>query len=159
MKEKLIPPTVPHENQSPLVKQLLEFIEHQGMIIHQQAEEIQKLKDEIARLKKQPPRPKIKPSSLGKKKNDSSASSRKKRPGSKKKSKTAQLKIHETKPIEPENIPPGSQFKYYRILSFKILKSRHSIPGFSLRFMKHLAAAVLPGNYHPNIMESILAHP
>jgi hypothetical protein len=80
MKDKLIPPTVPQENQSPLVKKLLEFIEHQSLIIHQQAEQIQKLKDEIARLKKQPPRPKIKPSRLGKKKNDSSASSRKKRP-------------------------------------------------------------------------------
>jgi hypothetical protein len=68
MKERLIPPTVPQENQSPLVKQLLEFIEHQSLIIHQQAEEIQELKDEIARLKKQPPKPKIKPSSLGKKK-------------------------------------------------------------------------------------------
>jgi len=52
MKEKLIPPTVPQENQSPLVKQLLEFIEHQSLIIHHQAEQIQKLKDEITRIKK-----------------------------------------------------------------------------------------------------------
>ena len=112
MKETLIPPTVPQENQSPLVKQMLGFIEHQGLIIQQQAEQIQNLKDEIARLKNQPPRPDIKPSSLGKKKNRSS--SPKKRPGSKKKSKTAQLKIHEIKAIEPEIIPPGSQFKYYK---------------------------------------------
>jgi hypothetical protein len=165
MKEKLIPPTVPHENQSPLVKQLLEFIEHQGMIIHQQAEEIQKLKDEIARLKKQPPRPKIKPSRLGKKKNDSSASSRKKRPGSKKKSKTAQLKIHETKPIEPENIPPGSQFKYYKDFIVQDIK----IQAFNTRFQLKVyetpgggcVAGELPPEYNgkhfgPPLIEFIL---
>ena len=165
MKEKLIPPTVPHENQSPLVKQLLEFIEHQSLIIHQQAEEIQKLKDEIARLKKQPPRPKIKPSRLGKKKNDSSASSRKKRPGSKKKSKTAQLKIHETKPIEPEIIPPGSQFKYYKDFIVQDIK----IQAFNTRFQLKVyetpdggcVAGELPPEYNgkhfgPPLIEFIL---
>jgi len=114
MKGILKPPTISEEEKSPLVIHLLAFIENQGAIIQKQAEQIQQLKDEIARLKNQPPRPDIKPSSLEKKKNRKSGSSRKKRPGSKKRSKTAELKIHKTKPIEPEKIPTGSQFRYYK---------------------------------------------
>ena len=90
----------------------MELIEQQNFIIQQQAEQIQLLKDEIARLKNQPPRPNIKPSSLEKKKKRRAA--RKKRAGSNKRSKTAQLTIHKTEPIEPENIPPGSEFRSYR---------------------------------------------
>jgi len=107
MKGTLKPPVIPEKDQSPLVEQLLAFIEHQSIIIQQ-------LKDEIDRLKNQPPRPNIKPSSLGKSKKHTSRSSRSKRPGSKKRSKTAYLKIHKTDPIEPEEIPTGSQFRYYK---------------------------------------------
>ena len=99
---------------SPLVKQLLAFIEQQANIIQEQAEKIQQLSDEIARLKNQPPKPDIKPSSLGKKKTGSSKNETKNRPGSKKRSKTAKLKIHNTKPIEPDEIPDGSDFRYYK---------------------------------------------
>ena len=114
MKGTLKPPTIPEEEKSPLVIHLLAFIENQGAIIQKQAEQIQQLRDEVARLKNQPPRPNIKPSSLEKKKPRKAGSSRKKRPGSRKRSKTAELKIHKTKPIEPEKIPVGSQFRYYK---------------------------------------------
>lgn len=107
MKGILKPPDIPEKDQSPFIEQLLAFIEHQNIIIQQ-------LKDEIARLKNQPPRPTIKPSRLGKSKKHTSKLSRNKRPGSKKRSKTAQLKIHNTKSIEPEEIPTGSQFRYYK---------------------------------------------
>ena len=106
MKETLKPPPIPEQDKSPLVEQLLALIERQSVIIQQ-------LKDEIARLKNQPPRPDIKPSSLGKKKKRSKGSLRKKRAGSEKRSKTAHLEIHKTKPIEPENIPVGSEFRSY----------------------------------------------
>ena len=99
---------------SPLVEQLLALIEQQANIIQEQAEKIQKLSDEIARLKNQPPKPDIKPSSLGKKKPQTPKNKRNKRPGSKKRSKTAQLKIHNTEPIEPDEIPDGSYFRYYK---------------------------------------------
>ena len=112
MKGTLKPPPISDKEKSPLVEQLLELIEQQNFIIQQQAEQIQLLKDEIARLKNQPPRPKIKPSSLEKKKKRRAA--RKKRAGTKKRSKTAQLTIHKTEPIEPENIPPGAEFRSYR---------------------------------------------
>ncbi|MGB5619047.1 MAG: transposase, partial [Desulfobacterales bacterium] len=114
MKGTLKPPTISEQDKSLLVEQLLALIEQQNFIILQQAEQIQLLKDEIARLKNQPPRPDIKPSSLEKKKKRSSGSFHKNRAGSKKRSKTAHLKIHKTKPIEPENIPAGSEFRSYK---------------------------------------------
>lgn len=114
MKPHTLLPPIAEEQMSPLVRQLLEFIEHQASIIEQQAAQIQLLKDEIARLKNQPPRPKIQPSRLEKKRTKKHKSSKAKRPGSEKRHKTAELKIHKTKPIEPEHIPPGSVFRYYK---------------------------------------------
>ena len=122
MREKLIPPTIPEDEKTPLVLQLASFIEQQANIIEQQAEQIQQLKDEIARLKNQPPRPKIKPSSLEKKKKGKSKRSKGKRPGSKKRHKTAELKIHKDQPLEPEHIPDGSEFRYYKPFVVQDLK-------------------------------------
>ena len=107
MRVNLRASTIPEDEKTPLVLQLLAVIE-------KQAEQIQQLKDEIARLKNHPPRPDIKPSRLEKKKKRKSRSSRRKRPGSKKRSKTAELKIHKTRPIEPKKIPAGSEFRYYQ---------------------------------------------
>jgi hypothetical protein len=98
---------LPDEEKTPLVLQLLE-------IIQMQAEEIQKLKDEIARLKGQKPRPEIKPSMLEKSLTQGSENKHKKRPGSKKRFKTKDLQIHEEKAIAPLDIPAGSRFKGYQ---------------------------------------------
>jgi len=67
---------------------------------------------EIARLKNQKPKPKIPPSKLEKdfqKKEEEESDG--KRPGSIKRNKTENLIIHETIPIAPEWILPGSIFK------------------------------------------------
>lgn len=117
MKAHLIPPPIPADEKSPLVLQLSAFIEQQAAIIRQMEEEIQLLKDEIARLKNQPPSPKIRPSSLEKKKKRRSKSFKGKRPGSQKRSKTAELNIHKTKPVEPEKIPAGSEWEHYLFLT------------------------------------------
>src|SRR5210317_440265 len=74
-------------------------------------EEIQLLRDEIARLKNQKPRPKIKPSRLETNPNRSKAKKRKKRP---KKSKTKKIEIHEVVSIRPDNLPDGSKLKDYQ---------------------------------------------
>jgi len=105
-------PKVPEEEKTPIISQLMEITEQQFVTIKLLEEEIQQLKDEIARLKGQKPKPKIRPSTLEKapqnqKKRDSSG----KRSGSTKRSKTNELSIHETIPIAPEWIPPGSTFK------------------------------------------------
>jgi hypothetical protein len=99
---------IPEEERTPLVIDLFE-------IIQLQQERIQGLKDEIARLKGEKPRPKIKPSKLergGGKKRGKDVEG--KRPGSLKRSKTAELEIHESVIIRPEPLPEGSRFKGYQ---------------------------------------------
>ncbi len=81
-----------------------------------QAEEIQHLKDEIATLKGQKPRPKIPPSTLEgaqrkDKQNDKNKLSRGKHPRRK---KTKHLEIHVTKRIQPESLPAGAIFKGFQ---------------------------------------------
>ena len=99
-------------------------------LVRERDERIQELTDEVARLKGEKERPKMKPSRLepqdkaakseadaqesfeGK---NSNSQKKKKRPGSAKRKKTAELPIHETKVIQPvEEIPPGSEFKGYQ---------------------------------------------
>jgi hypothetical protein len=114
MKPHFLLPQIPEEQKSPLVGQLLDVIDRQAHSISQMEVLIQQLKDEIARLKNQPPRPKIQPSRLEKKCSKKHKTSKAKRPGSAKRHKTAELEIHDIKPIEPEYVPPGSTFKYYK---------------------------------------------
>ena len=103
-------PHIPEEERTPLVAMLLE-------IIQLQQEQIQALRDEIARLKGQKPKPKIKPSNLektkGSKEDKKNKKDKGKRPGSKKREKTAKLEIHNTEIVKPDNIPEGSRFKGY----------------------------------------------
>jgi hypothetical protein len=100
-------PDIPENERTPLVVHLLEVIRYQSEII-------QRLRDEIAILKGDKPKPDIKPSGMekGEKKNTDSSSG--KRPGSAKRSKTKELKIHEVILLSPEHIPEGSTFKGYK---------------------------------------------
>jgi len=107
MNIKTIISKVPDEEKTPLVLQLVE-------ILQLQTEEIQKLRDEIARLKGQKPKPDIKPSKLEENSKQQSKAKDKKRPGSKKRHKTKNLQIHDEKTIKSEEIPEGSRFKGYQ---------------------------------------------
>ena len=165
MKVILQPPTIPENEKTPFVLQLIAFIEHQGVIIEQQAEQIQQLKDEIARLKNQPPRPKIKPSSLEKKKKGKSKRSKGKRAGSKKRRKTAQLIIHKDQPIEPEDIPNGSEFRYYKPFVVQDLKLEAHNIRYRLKVYKtpdgsyvvgKLPAYLNGGHYGPSLIRFVL---
>jgi hypothetical protein len=102
-------PEIPEAERTPLVVALLE-------IIQLQQEQIQALKDEIAQLKGEKPRPKIKPSKLepgtGSKDKEGDKEPGK-RPGSAKRSKLAELEIHETVVLKVEGVPAGSTFKGY----------------------------------------------
>jgi len=104
MAAKLKIPKIPEEQRTPLVCALLEIIQFQQ-------EQIQELRDEIARLKGQKPKPKIRPSTLendrGKKKHPGSG----KRPGSAKRKKAPT--IHETVILKARDVPKGSRFKGY----------------------------------------------
>ena len=97
-------PKIPEEQITPLVAELLELIQLQ-------MEEIQFLRDEIARLRGQKPKPNIKPSRLETALKRSKTKKRKKRP---KKSKTKKIEIHEVVSIKPDNLPQGSKLKDYQ---------------------------------------------
>ena len=117
-------PDIPEEEKTPTILQLLEIIEQISVIILSQAEEIQLLKDEIARLKGQKPKPKIRPSKLEKDRKKKKKSSSGKRAGSRKREKTPNLVIHEHISVPPESIPPDSIFKgcqSYTVQGIKIL--------------------------------------
>jgi len=108
-------PNIPDEEKTPVILQLVEIIEQISVVNLQQAEEIQVLKDEIARLKGLKPKPVIKPGTLEKvPEEDKEKDPSEKRPGSDKRSKTFELTIHNTIPIAPEYIPPGSTFIEHR---------------------------------------------
>lgn len=98
-------PKIPEEQITPLVADLL-------AILQLQAEEIQLLKDEIARLKGQKPKPKIKPSNLEKNTEGPKPNKTKRRRNKRKKAKN--LEIDETIHLKPDNLPPGSRFKGYQ---------------------------------------------
>ena len=90
-------------------------------LLRQQQERIGELEDEIARLKGEKGKPKIKPSRLEPSKKSSEEEEdnnhgatekkeQKKRAGSAKRHKTKNLEIHETKIIQPiTSPPPGSE--------------------------------------------------
>ena len=90
-------------------------------IIQVQQEQIQVLKDEIARLKGHNPRPKIRPSSLEQNPEKKRKARKGKRPGSARRSKRGALEIHETKVVKADNVPCGSRFKGYEDFTVQTL--------------------------------------
>jgi transposase IS66 family protein len=99
-------PPIPEAERTPLVLALLQ-------IIQEQAEQVQHLKDEIARLKGHKTKPDIKPSTLEAPPNTGQDPPQPpgKRPGSDKRPKKAQLTIHHRQRIPPQALPEGSRLK------------------------------------------------
>jgi len=116
-------PNIPEEAKSELVVQLLEIIKQQAELIHE-------LRDEIARLKGQNPRPNIAPSRMEPPRKNQPASHKKKRPGSKKRRKTSELVIHAERKVPVENVPEGSTFKGYKDF---VVQDLH-VEAFNTRF-------------------------
>src|SRR5438876_12307298 len=85
-------PPIPDAERTPLVDALLAIIDAQQVRIQQLEETVQQLRDEIAILKGQKPRPKIAPSTLETPPKTPPAPGDK-RPGSAKKSKNASFLI------------------------------------------------------------------
>ena len=102
---RLLLPDIPDSECTPLVRQLLE-------VIYLQHERIQQLEDEVACLQGLKTRPKIAPSSLERPPRpprDPDA----KRPGSAKRSKTAELTITKEIIVRLPDVPPEAVFKGY----------------------------------------------
>ena len=108
---------------TPLVKQLLARIDNLLEALQRANGEIGQMRDEIAVLKGQKARPKFKPSKMDEstdRQDEPGAGAatlqgeKSKRAGSAKRSKTAQLEIHEERVIAPALVPSDARFKGYR---------------------------------------------
>jgi len=93
------------EELAALVEQFRQELAAVNEVVHQQREMIQILRDEIAVLKKQKPKPKIPPSKLTEQK-------KKQRPKRKRKQKDAR-KVDKIVKLEAKDVPEGSRFKGY----------------------------------------------
>jgi len=118
MKSRPRIPQIREEDRTALVVSLLE-------IIQIQQEQIQELRDEIARLKGGNPKPPIKPSVLERKAGGREHKRHSgKRPGSAKREKTQHLEIHETVVVKAQDVPMGSRFKGYEDFTMQDLVMR-----------------------------------
>ena len=146
---------LPPDQVTPLVLTLLE-------ICHHQQEQIQQLRDEIARLKGEKPKPKIRPSTLETpprgKKGDRPKKRRKRR-------KTRELSIHETVCIPPEAVPEGSRFKGYEDFTVQDIRLELHNTRFRLerwetpsgeRLVGKLPPELGGGHYGPTLVSYIL---
>jgi hypothetical protein len=97
------------EDKTPLVRLLLRFIEELAKRNEEQAQRIATLEEEIVRLKggSKKPASNSKPSALSKPTNIPRADG--KRPGSDKRSKTSDLRIHQEIALTPIDLPAGSK--------------------------------------------------
>lgn len=115
MELKIEIPNVPEEEMNQSVKLLMDQLSKCIQIIKLQSEQIQLLKDEIAKLKGNPPKPKIRPSKLENNDNkDKTSGENKRKSASRKRKKNKHLKITSEKKLHPINLPPGSVFKDYK---------------------------------------------
>jgi hypothetical protein len=101
-------PPIPDAERTPLVEALLAFIDAQNQRLQQLAETVQLLRDEIAILKGQKPRPTIAPSQLEQPPAKPPRAKEEKRPGSPKRSKNAKLTITEEWMLVVDDAPEGS---------------------------------------------------
>jgi hypothetical protein len=105
-------PEIRAEERTPLVDSLLGIIRQLLDRVQQLEETVQQLRDDNAVLKGQKAKPQIKPSQL----ESSSPPPRvegEKRPGSAKRSKTAELTIHREVELHPPKLPSDAVFKGY----------------------------------------------
>ena len=127
-------------------------------LLREREECIQELKDEIARLKGEKGKPKIKPSRLEPEKKaqgqqeeteenvPQNKQAKKKRPGSEKRQKTANLIIHETEVIQPtEPIPPDAEFRGYQDYTVQELIIRAHNTRYRLAIWKTATGKYLKG--------------
>lgn len=148
MPKKVEIPTVPPEQLSPLVVQLLKTIEILVEENQRQSESLQQMRDEIAVLKGEKAKPKFTPSKLDQNTDidDDDKNNGGRRAGSKKRNKTENLKIHHECVIQPEEpVPASSTFKGYRDYVVQDMKIESHNTRYRLAIWKTLDGKTLSG--------------
>lgn len=170
MANGLLPlPEIPPDQRTPLVEALRAIICAQHDRIRQLEETVQLLRDEIAVLKGQKPRPKISPSKLETPPTPPPAAEgepKKKRPGSDKKPKNAQLTITNEERVPFPNPPVGSVSNGYVEYIVQELILRPQVTRYlrecivtpdGQTLLAPLPADVLPGqHFGPDLIRYIL---
>src|SRR3954453_14925638 len=122
---RILLPDIPEAERTPLVRQLLDIIVLQQDRIQRLEERVDQLQDEIAHLKGLKARPRIAPSTLERPPRPP-RDPKAKRPGSAKRSKTAQLTVTDEVVVPLPDVPPEAVFKGYEdyVVQDLILKPR-----------------------------------
>jgi len=165
---KLELPDIPAAERTPLVESLLAIIRLQQDRIGQLEQTVQQVRDEVALLQGQKPRPDIKPSLLEAPTSQTAALPGSKRPGSAKRPKTAELAIHQEVALHPEGLPVGATFRGYESYvvqellihneNTRYLRARYDLPGGG-SVLAPFPAGVLPvegGHFGANLIAYIL---
>jgi len=149
-------PELPSDQVTPLVLRLLE-------ICHLQQEQIQQLRDEIARLKGEQAKPKITPSTLERPRGEKKQGDRPKKRRTR--HKTRELTIHETVCVPPAAVPEGSRFKGYEDFTVQDIRIELHTTRFRLerwrtpsgeRLVGTLPAELGGRHYGPTLISYIL---
>jgi transposase IS66 family protein len=161
-------PNIPAEERTPLVESLLALLRVQQDRIQHLEATVQQLRDEIALLKGQKPRPNLQPSLLEGRPPKTAAPEGSKRPGSAKRPKTAELHIHQEVLLHPEGLPVGATFRGYEAYvvqellihneNTRYLRARYDLPGGG-SVLAPFPAGVLPvegGHFGANLIAYIL---
>ena len=123
---KLFVPEIADWERTPLVQALLDIIGQQQSHIQALEERVGKLEDELRRAKGGSERPKLKPSQLEgngqEAEGEDEKSENKPGRGKRKRRKTDDLPIHETRRVAAPEIPAGWRFKGYRRFVVQDLK-------------------------------------
>ena len=161
-------PEIPEEERTPLVKELVGIIEELAQSVQSQAEQIERLNDEVAILKGQKKRPRFQPSKMNEQAGKKGKKKRRrgKRAGSKKRHKTKRLQIHHEEVVAPkEPIPEGSRFKGYRDFVVQELRIEAHNTRYRLQrwktpdgqiLMGQLPTSVQDGHFGPQLTSYVL---
>lgn len=161
-------PEIPPEERTPLVEALLGIIRQLADRVAELEQCNQELRDEIALLKGQKPRPKISPSILNTPPSPKDPADQRRPRGKPSRPKTSELTIHQTVEVHPDDLPAGSTLKGYesyvvqdliiRSENTKYLRARYDLSaGGSL--LAPLPQGVLPvegGHFGANLVAHIL---
>jgi len=161
-------PEVRPEDRTRLVEALLALVRQLLDRVAELEQTNQQLRDEIARLKGQKPRPDIKPSMLEAAQPKPQQQEGGKRPGSAKRPKTAELTIHREVPLHIQDLPAAAKFRCYEAYvvqelvienkNTRYLRARYDLPGGGST-LAPFPQGVLPvegGHFGANLIAYIL---